>query len=70
MVSLYKGKGNALECGTYRGSKLLDQVMKVLKREIERRVRDTVQIDSMQLGFRSVRGTIDAIFIVRQMLET
>ena len=33
MVSLYKG--NALECGSY--IKLLDQVMKVLKRIIERR---------------------------------
>jgi hypothetical protein len=32
MVSVYKGKGNALECGSYRGIKLLDQVMKVLER--------------------------------------
>ena len=32
----YKGKGNALECGSYRGIKLLDQVMKVLERVIER----------------------------------
>ena len=28
MVSVYKGKGNALECGSYRGIKLLDQVIK------------------------------------------
>jgi hypothetical protein len=69
MVSVYKGKGNALECGSYRGIKLLDQVMKVLERVIEKRVRDKVQIDSMQFGFRSGRGTTDAIFIVRQMQE-
>ena len=69
MVSVYKGKGNALECGSYRGIKLLDQVMKVLERVIERRVRDKVQIDSMQFGFRPGRGTTDAIFIVRQMQE-
>ena len=29
MVSVYKGKGDALECGSYKGIKLLDQVMKV-----------------------------------------
>jgi len=69
MVSVYKGKGNALECGSYRGIKLLDQVMKVLERVIERRVRDKVQINGMQFGFRSGRGTTDAIFIVRQMQE-
>ena len=65
MVSVYKGKGNALECGSYRGIKLLDQVMKVLERVIERRVTDKVQIDSMQFGFRPGKGTTNAIFIVR-----
>ena len=69
MVSVYKGKGNALECGSYRGIKLLDQAMKILERVIERRVRDKVQINGMQFGFRSGIGTTDAIFIVRQMQE-
>lgn len=32
MVNVYKGKGDALECGSYRGIKLLDHVMKVLER--------------------------------------
>jgi hypothetical protein len=69
LVSVYKGKGNALECGSYLGIKLLDKVMKVLERVIESRVRDKVQIDGMQFGFRSGRGTTDAIFIVRLMQE-
>ena len=69
MVSVYKGKGNALECGSYRGIKLLDQVMKVLERVIEKRVKDKVQIDSVQFDFRPGRGITDAIFIVRQMQE-
>jgi len=69
MVSVYKGKGDALECGSYRGIKLLDQVMKIMERIIERKVRKRVQIDDMQFGFRPGRGTIDAIFIVRQMQE-
>ena len=40
MVNVYKGKGDALECGSYRGIKLLD--MKVLERVIEGRVRKIV----------------------------
>ena len=66
---LYKGKGDALECGSYRGIKLLDQVMKVMERVIEKRIRSRVQLDEMQFGFRPGRGTTDAIFIVRQLQE-
>jgi len=69
MVNVYKGKGDALECGSYRGIKLLDHVMKVLERIIEKKVRDRVSIDDMQFGFRPGRGTTDAIFIVRQVQE-
>ena len=32
MINVYKGKGDTLECGLYRGIKLLDQVMKVFTR--------------------------------------
>src|SRR5260221_512039 len=69
MVNVYKGKGDALECGSYRGIKLLDHVMKVFERVIERRVRNRVKIDDMQFGFRPGRGTTDAIFVVRQIQE-
>jgi hypothetical protein len=67
MISVYKG--NSLECGSYCGIKLLDQAMKVLERVIEKGVRDKVEIDSMQLGFRPGSSTTDAIFIVRQIQE-
>jgi hypothetical protein len=69
LVNVYKGKGDALQCGSYRGIKLLEQVMKVLERAVEKRVRSKVDIDNMQFGFRPGRGTTDAIFIVRQMQE-
>ena len=69
MVYVYKGKGNALECGSYRGIKLLDHVMKVFERVIEGKVRARVEIDDMQFGFRPGMGTTDAIFIVRQIQE-
>src|ERR1700757_5131075 len=69
IVSVYKGKGDALECGSYRGIKLLDQVMKVFERVIEKKLRERVRLEDMQFGFRSGRGTPDAIFIVHQMQE-
>ena len=34
IINLYKGKGDALERGNYGGLKLLDHVMKVMKRVI------------------------------------
>ena len=68
MVNVYKGKGNALACGSYRGV-LLEHAMKVLERVIEGRVRKIVIIDSMQFGFVARRSTTDAFFIVRQLQE-
>ena len=69
MVNVYKGKGDALECGSYRGIKLLEHVMKILERVMEGRVRKIVRIDDMQFGFMAGKGTTDAIFIVRQLQE-
>ena len=65
-------KGNAahgLECSSYRGIKLLEHVLKVLERVFEARIRKMVKIDEMQFGFSPGKGTTDAIFIVRQILE-
>src|SRR3989441_59219 len=69
MVNVYKGKGKALECSSYRGIKLLDHVLKVLERVLEARLRKTVKIDDMQFEFSLVKCTTDAIFIVRQVQE-
>ena len=64
IVSLYKG--DALNRGNYRGLKLIEQV---LERVVEGLVRQRVEIDEMQCGLMSGRGTTDAIFIVRQLQE-
>ena len=37
LVNVYKGKGDALACGSYREIKLLDQVMKILERVLEKK---------------------------------
>ena len=69
IVSLYKGKGVALERGNYRGLRLLDQVMKVLERVAEDFLWQEARTDNMQFVFIPWRSTTDTIFIIRQLQE-
>ena len=69
IICLYKGKGDALERGNYRGLKLTEQVMKILERIVDGLIRQLVSIDDSQFGFVPGRGTTDAIFVVRQLQE-
>src|SRR6218665_1453331 len=39
IVTIFKQKGDAMECGNYRGIKLLEIGLKVYERVIERRIR-------------------------------
>ena len=70
MISVYTGKGDALECGSFRRIKLLDQVIKNFERVLERKMRNLISVDDIQFGFRPGRGTTDAIFIVKQIQES
>ncbi len=63
MVNVYKGKGDALECGLYRGIKLLEHVLKILERVIDARVRRIVKVHDMQFGFMAGKVTTHAIFV-------
>ena len=69
IICLYKGKGDAMERGNYRGLKLTEQVMKILERIVDDLIRQLVSIDGSQFGFVLGRGTTDAIFVVRQLQE-
>ena len=69
IVCLYKGKGDALDRGNYRGLKLTEPVMKVLERIVDGLTRQVVSINDSQYGFVPGRGTTDAIFVVRQLQE-
>ena len=48
VVSIFKGKGDAMSCGAYRGAKLLEHAMKILERVLENRIRRIVKVDEMQ----------------------
>ena len=69
LVPIFKGKGDVRNCNTYRGVKMLEHVMKIVERVLERRIRELVNIDSMQFGFMPERGRSDALFVVRRMQE-
>ena len=44
-IPVYKGKGDVLVVGKYRGVKLPEQDMKVYEKTLEKRLRDIVKID-------------------------
>ena len=69
IVSIYKQKGDPMDCGNFRGIKLLEHGMKILEKILERRLRELIPIDNTQFGFSPGRGTIDAIFILQQLQE-
>jgi len=69
VLPIYKGKGDPMECASYRKFKLLEHVMKIVERIFEERIRQEIGIDNMQFGFMKGKGTTDAIFIVTQMQE-
>ena len=64
VLPIYKGKGDPMECGSYRGIKLLEHAMKVVERIFQHRIRQQIEIDDMQCGFMKGKGTTDAIFMV------
>jgi len=69
VLPIYKGKGDPMECESYRGIKLLEHAIKVVKRICEHRIRQQIVTDDMQFGFMKGKGTTDAIFMARQMKE-
>ena len=69
IVCLYKGKGDALARGNYRGLKLTKQAMKIRERILDGLIRQVVSIDDSQFGFAPGRGTTDATYVVQQLQE-
>ena len=69
LVPIFNGKGDERNCNTYRGVKLSKHARKIVERVLERRIRELVNIDSMQFGFMPGRGITDALFVTRRMQE-
>ena len=69
MVPIFKGKGDVMSCGSYRGVKVLEYAMKIVERVLESQIQTLVNLNKMQFGFMPGKGTVDAIFIVRRMQQ-
>ena len=51
-IPLYKGKGDALQCGKYSGLRLLEHGMKVWGRVLNERLKQVTNVDENQFMFR------------------
>ena len=69
LIPIFKGKDDPMKCSSYRTVKLLEHGMKVLEEVLEKRLRQKMKIDNMQFGFVPGKGTVDVIFMVRQLQE-
>ena len=66
VLPIYKGKGDPMECGSYRGIKLLEHATKLVERIFEHRIWQHIEVDHMQFGFMKGKGTTDVIFTARR----
>ncbi|XP_021740395.1 uncharacterized protein LOC110706747 [Chenopodium quinoa] len=69
LFPVYKNKGDAQDCSNYRGIKLMSNTMKLWERVIEHRLRACTSISDNKFGFMSGRYTMEAIHLIRQMME-
>ena len=72
IVSLYKNKEEKSDCSNYRGINLLSIAGKILAHVLLNGLIPTLAQENTpdsQCGFRSNRGTVDMIFVLRQIQE-
>ena len=43
--------------------------MKIMEKILDKLIREVMEVDDIQFRFRPNRGTIDAIFVLRQLQE-
>ena len=61
--------GDPLECGNFRGIKLLEHGKKIFEKILEHRLRKLITVINIQFGFSPGKGTTDAVFIILQLQE-
>src|SRR6185295_9331675 len=69
LVPIFKNKGDVRSCTNYRGIKLMSHTMKLWERVIEHRLRRVTSVTQNQFGFMPGRSTMEAIFLIRQLME-
>jgi hypothetical protein len=69
LVPIFKNKGDVQSCTNYRRIKLMSHTMKLWERVIEHHLRRLIRVTQNQFGFKPGRSTMEAIFLVRQLME-
>ena len=71
LISKIPKKGNLQQCGNWRGVTLLPIASKVLRKILINRIKGGAghRLRKEQAGFRPGRGTVEQIFILRNILE-
>jgi len=69
ILPIYKGRGDPMECGSYRGIELLEHAMRVVEGIFGHRVWQRIGVNDMQFGFVRGKGDTDAIFAERRKQE-
>ena len=69
LISIYKNKGDEQCCGSYKGIKLMSHTMKIWEKIIEARLTDGVKTSKQQYRFIPEKGTTNATFALRMLME-
>ena len=67
-IPIFK-KGSKKNTSNYRGISLLCSMSKLLTKIISEKLSQTIKTSEEQQGFRRNRSTVDAIFVLRQLVE-
>ena len=69
IVPIFKQKEDIQDSGNYRGIKMISHTMKIWERIVDRRLSEETSIGEWQFGFMPGRGTTDAIFAAKQVID-
>ena len=69
IVPIFKQKEDIQDSGNYRGVKMISHTMKIWERIVDRRLSEEISIGEYQFGFMPGRGTTDAIFAAKQVID-
>jgi hypothetical protein len=68
LVPIFKNNGDVQSCTNYCGIKP-SHMMKLWERVIEHHLRRVTSVTQNQFGFMPERSTMEAIFLIRQLME-
>jgi hypothetical protein len=69
LVPIFKNNGDVQSCTNYLGIKLMSHTMKLCERIIEYCLKGVANVIENQFGFMPGRSTMEAIFLIRQLME-